>query len=202
MDLLAGLFADYGLPLVFAAVFIEQLGPPLPSGPLLIVAGALARDGQVSLVSIAGVAWIACMLGGIALFIVGRRYGREAMRALCRFSVAPNSRAGKAEKRFERWGPGLLIVAELVPGLRTLAPTLAGAERIRPVVFLFYSALGAAVWTVLYLSIGLVFHSQIKEVLAFLERSGKIALVLVAAIVALYVIIKWWRRRRSIESSV
>jgi membrane protein DedA with SNARE-associated domain len=103
--------------------------------------------------------------------------------------------------RFERWGPGLLIVAELIPGVRTLAPTLAGADKLRPVVFLIYSALGAALWTGLYVSIGLVFHSQIREVLAFLERSGKIAIVLVAAAIAAYLIVKWWRRRRSVKAS-
>ena len=201
MDALAGLFGEYGLPLVFAAVFLEQLGPPIPSGPLLIVAGALASDGQVSWPSITGVSWLACMLGNVALYIVGRRYGRQAMGALCRFSMAPNSRANKTEMRFERLGPGLLIVAELIPGVRTLAPTLAVADKLRPVVFLIYSALGAALWTGLYVSIGLVFHSQIREVLAFLERSGKIAIVLVAAAIAAYLIVKWWRRRRSVKAS-
>lgn len=201
MDALAGLFSEYGLPLVFAAVFLEQLGPPIPSGPLLMVAGALASDGQVSWPSIVGASWLACMLGNVVLYIVGRRYGRQAMSALCRFSMAPNSRANKTEMRFERWGPGLLIVAELIPGVRTLAPTLAGADKLRPVVFLIYSALGAALWTGLYVSIGLVFHSQIREVLAFLERSGKIAIVLVAAVIAAYLIVKWWRRRRSVKAS-
>jgi membrane protein DedA with SNARE-associated domain len=201
MDSLAGLFGEYGLPMVFAAVFLEQLGPPVPSGPLLIVAGALASDGQVSWPSIAGVTWLACMLGNVLLYIVGRRYGREAMSALCRLSVSPNSRADKTEISFERWGPALLIVAALIPGARTLAPSLAGADKLRPVVFLIYSALGAALWTGLYLAIGLVFHSQIREVLIFLERSGKIALVLVAAAIVAYLIVKWWRRRRSVETS-
>lgn len=42
-------FEAYGLLLVFGAVFLEQLGPPLPSGPLLIVAGALANEGRLSM---------------------------------------------------------------------------------------------------------------------------------------------------------
>jgi len=66
MDTLGRLFEEYGLPLVFGAVFLEQMGPPIPSGPLLIVAGALAKDGRVSVLSVAGIAWVACMLGKIA----------------------------------------------------------------------------------------------------------------------------------------
>jgi membrane protein DedA with SNARE-associated domain len=201
MDAFAALFQEYGLPFVFGAVFLEQIGPPIPSGPLLIVAGALANDGRVSLPSIAGVAWLACMLGDVALYVIGRRYGREAMNALCRFSMSPNSRMHKTDTRFERWGPALLIVAEFIPGARTLAPSVAGAERLSPALFLFYSALGAALWTALYLSIGLVFHTQIDRVLAFLERSGKIAIVAIAAAIAAYLIVKWWRRRRSVKTS-
>jgi membrane protein DedA with SNARE-associated domain len=201
MDVFAALFQEYGLPFVFGAVFLEQMGPPIPSGPLLIVAGALANDGRVSLPAIAGVAWFACMLGNVALYSIGRRYGKEAMNALCRFSMSPSSRMHKTDTRLQRWGPALLIVAQFIPGARTLAPTVAGAEKLSPSLFLFYSAIGAALWTALYLSIGLVFHEQIDRVLAFLERSGRIALVAAAAAVAAYLIFKWWRRRRSINAS-
>lgn len=36
------MFEQYGLLVVFAAVLVEQLGPPPPSGPLLMVAGTLS----------------------------------------------------------------------------------------------------------------------------------------------------------------
>ena len=195
MDKLGALFEEYGLLLVFGAVFVEQLGPPIPSGPLLIVAGALANDGQVSAWSVAGVAWIASMLGKIALYVVGRHYGKQAMNSLCRLSLSRNSRIDKTDRRFERWGGALLIVAEFLPGVRTLAPALAGAEKLRSTPFLLFSALGAALWTALYLGIGIMFRKQIDRGLALVEQSGKVALVLVAAAIALYFVVRWWRRR-------
>ena len=199
MDLLGTLFEKYGLLFAFAAVLLEQLGPPLPSGPLLMVAGALATEGRVSAWSLAGVAWGASMLGKIALYVVGRRYGRQAMGALCRLAVTPNSKIDKTDRRFERWGAALLIFAEFIPGVRTLAPTLAGAEKLSPTSFLLYSAVGAALWTGLYLGIGLVFSEQIDEVLVLVERSGKVAVaVIVVAIV--YFAVRWWRRRRSLKA--
>ena len=132
MDKLSPLFETYGLLLVFGAVLLEQIGPPIPSGPLLIVAGALANEGRVSALSIGGVAWVACMLGKVALYVVGGHYGRQAMDALCRLAVTPNSSIGRTDRRFERWGAALLILAEFMPGVRTLAPTLAGAEKLSP----------------------------------------------------------------------
>jgi membrane protein DedA with SNARE-associated domain len=198
MDKLSPLFETYGLLLVFGAVLLEQIGPPIPSGPLLIVAGALANEGRVSALSIAGVAWVAAMLGKVALYVVGGHYGRQAMDALCRLAVTPNSSIGRTDRRFERWGAALLILAEFIPGVRTLAPTLAGAEKLSPTPFLLYSALGAALWTALYLGIGLVFHKQIDRALVLVEQSGKVAIVLIAAAIAMYFVVKWWRRRRSV----
>lgn len=201
MGELGALFEEYGLLLVFGAVSLEQLGPPLPSGPVLMIAGALANEGRVSALSVAVVAWIAGMLGKVALYVVGGRYGRQAMGALCRLAVTPDSSIGKADSRFERWGAALLIVAEFIPGIRTLAPSLAGAKKMPPTRFLLYSALGAALWTALYLGIGIVFRQQIGEALAFLEQSGKVAIAVIAAAIAAYVVIKWWRRRRSVKAS-
>jgi len=201
MDHLGPLFEEYGLLLVFGAVLLEQIGPPLPSGPLLIVAGALANDGRASAWSIAGVAWVASMLGKIALYIVGGHYGRQAMDAVCRLAVTPNASISKTDMHFERWGAALLIFAEFLPGVRTLAPSLAGAEKLPPTPFLFYSALGGALWTGLYLGIGLVFREQIDRGLALVEQSGKVAIVVVAGAIAAYFVVRWWRRRRSVKGS-
>jgi membrane protein DedA with SNARE-associated domain len=197
MDTLRTMFEQYGLLLVFGAVLVEQIGPPLPSGPLLIVAGALATEGRLSAWPVATVAWGAGMLGKVALYIVGGRYGRQVMQSLCQMAVTPNSSINKADSHFERWGASLLVVAEFIPGIRTLAPSLAGAEKVATLPFLFYSALGATLWTALYVGIGLVFSSQIDQALAFIEQTGKIAAVVVATAVAAYFAVKWWRRRRS-----
>ena len=140
------------------------------------------------------------MLGKIALYVVGSRYGRQAMHSLCRLAVTPNSSMEKADSHFERWGAPLLVVAEFIPGIRTLAPSLAGAKRVRTIPFLLYSALGAALWTTLYVGIGLVFRKQIDRVLAFIEQTGKIAVGLIVGAVAAYFVAKWWRRRRSTKA--
>jgi membrane protein YqaA with SNARE-associated domain len=125
MDTLRTLFEQYGLLLVFGAVLVEQIGPPLPSGPLLIVAGALATEGRLSAWPVAAMAWGAGMLGKVALYVVGGRYGRQVMQSLCQMAVTPDSSIDKTDGHFERWGAPLLVVAEFIPGVRTLAPSLA-----------------------------------------------------------------------------
>jgi membrane protein DedA with SNARE-associated domain len=200
MDYLRHLFDEYGLPLVFASVFTEQLGPPIPSGPLLIVAGALSVEGRFSGAAVALVAWLGCMLGKIVLFTLGARFGAKMMDPLCRVAMSPTTCVGKANRNFDRWGPALLLVAEFIPGVRTLAPALAGAEKIGTMRFLFFSAIGAALWTSLYIGLGLVFSKEVDRAIALLARSGKYALALVAIALATYLVVKWWRRRRSLKA--
>ena len=40
---------NHGPPLVFAAVFLDQMGVPLPAVPWLLAAGALSATGKFSL---------------------------------------------------------------------------------------------------------------------------------------------------------
>ena len=61
------LVQHYGLALVFASAFIEQLGLPLPSYPVLLVAGALSYAGGDSLALI-----IAIGAAGTVLADLGR----------------------------------------------------------------------------------------------------------------------------------
>jgi hypothetical protein len=62
--------------------------------------------------------------------------------------------------------------------------------------FLFYDALGTILWAGGGLLLGFVFHSAIDDVLSFLEGLGTGAIYLVATGLALFILFKWWQRRR------
>src|SRR5689334_389156 len=96
------LIARYGLALVFANVLVEQIGAPVPAIPTLVVAGALAAEGQFSPFAIFGVAFLGCMIGDVLWYAAGRRFGRRVMNLLCRMSLSPDSCVRQTEGRFER----------------------------------------------------------------------------------------------------
>src|SRR5258706_6669550 len=123
MDLLA----QYGLALVFLNVFLVQAGAPVPAVPTLMVAGALAVCGGMSLPAIIGVAVVASLLGDLIWYVFGRIYGLRVLRLLCRVSISPDSCVRQTEERFLRWGAPSLMFAKFVPGFATVAPPLAGA---------------------------------------------------------------------------
>ena len=126
MDAVSAFLVQYGLVLLFVVVFAEQIGLPLPGIPLLLAAGALAGAGKMSLGGAIVVSVVACLPGDVIWYELGRHRGRQALKLLCRISLEPDSCVQRTEQFFPHHGIRALVLAKFVPGLRTLAPALAG----------------------------------------------------------------------------
>jgi len=185
----------YGVSLVFLNVLAEQIGAPVPAVPTLIVAGALARNGQISSTHIVLIAAVAAsVIADWIWFLLGRRYGYRILRTLCRISLSPDSCVRDTEARFERWGLKSLLFAKFVPGFSTVAPPLAGAAKRGTLAFLAYDAAGSLLWAGSAVATGRLFHRQIAEVMAWLSAMGGWAVAVVGSALALFVLVKWWQR--------
>jgi membrane protein DedA with SNARE-associated domain/rhodanese-related sulfurtransferase len=193
---LVWLITQYGLPIVFVNVFVDQIGLPVPAMPTLILAGAIAATGALGLTSLFAAAVLACIVPDCVWFLVGRRYGMRVLKTLCRISLEPDSCVNQTQSRFERWGINSLVIAKFVPGLAIIAPPLAGAMRIGWPRFLGLSAAGGAIWVGSGLIAGVLFKTQIQSVLVHLDRIGSVTGSVVAAALVGYVLYKWWERQR------
>jgi len=193
---LSSLVTQYGLAVVFGNVFVEQIGMPVPAIPTLVVAGALASSGQLSLPAVFAVALAACIIADVAWYVAGRYYGNRVMKMLCRISLTPDSCVSQTQDRFERWGLKALLFAKFVPGISLLAPPLAGATRIGWVPFLVFNSAGGALWVAAGMGGGMLLGAQIEALLAYLAKYGSAAIALIAALIAGYVAFKWWERYR------
>ncbi len=190
------LSGGYGVAIVVANVLLDQIGLPVPAMPTLIVAGAIAGDGGMMALELFIGAWLACLLPDVAWFLAGRVYGGRVMKTLCRISLNPDSCVSQTQLRFERWGPGALVVAKFVPGLAIIAPPLAGAGGMRWPRFLLLSGLSALLWVGAALGVGALLRPRLALLLPRLQHlAADTAVVLGTAVVA-YIGWKWWERRR------
>src|ERR1043166_4419887 len=133
----------HGLPLVFAAVFVEQMGLPIPAVPLLLTVGALSATGKFSLLLGIFVTMIACLLADAFWFYLGRYRGNKVIGFLCRISLEPDSCVRRTQNVFTRFGLRGIVVAKFIPGMSTVAPPLAGMAQVHFARFLMADALGA-----------------------------------------------------------
>ncbi len=112
MDL-TSLVQNYGLVLVFLSAFIEQLGLPLPSYPVLVIAGALSFAGGDPLVLIVAVGALGVVLGDLLAYVVGARYGRYALSLVCKLSLARDNCVRRTQDKFARFGPWALLFVKI-----------------------------------------------------------------------------------------
>ena len=60
----------------------------------------------------------------------------------------------RAEAQFHRWGPGLVLLGRVVPGVRTLITIPAGLARMPFLRFSTYTFIGTYVWCTLLIGLG------------------------------------------------
>jgi membrane protein DedA with SNARE-associated domain/rhodanese-related sulfurtransferase len=191
---------NHGLPLVFGAVFLEQMGLPLPAPPWLLAAGALASTGKFNLIPGIAVAVAACLSADAIWFYLGRFRGTQVLGVLCRISLEPDSCVRRTQNLFTRYGLRGVVVAKFVPGMSTIAPPLAGMSGIGAGRFLLVDGLGSLLYISCFVLLGFLFSAQIQRIVSVLSSVGGSALGLMAGLIVLYVAYKYWQRQRLLHA--
>lgn len=187
----------YGYLLLFGWVLIEQFGIPLPATPVLLAAGGLSAEHQISFPAafLAGLA--ACLIADTSWFLIGRRYGHHVLRILCRLSMEPTICVRRTQDSFGRRRSVMLMFAKFVPGLATLAAPIAGQNGMNLGAFLFFDGIGAMLWLTALLTGGRLFGAALQRDPSLLDLVGRFSgALLLLAIVGWFV----WRvlRRRAV----
>jgi membrane protein DedA with SNARE-associated domain/rhodanese-related sulfurtransferase len=190
----------HGYILVFAWVFVEQAGLPVPSAPLLLAAGALSGMHQMSL----GLAVAFAVIGAVASdsmwYEIGRRKGVRVLQLICRISLEPDSCVRRSQVSFTRNGPRVLLVAKFIPGLNAMAAPLSGIIRRGWRRFLLFDTLGALLWVSAFTITGYTFSSDLERVAAKAAYLGEWLLVLLLAAFAGYILWKFYNRRKFLSN--
>lgn len=195
MDDATQFLVRHGGLVLFAAVFAEQAGLPIPAVPVLLAAGALAGAGKMNLALAVVLGVVACLLGDLIWYYLGRHRGAQVLKVLCRISLEPDSCVRRTEGFFVRHGTRSLVLAKFIPGLSTVTPALAGLFGVSVERFLLYNGLGAFLWTAAFVAPGYLFSDQLEWVAAQATRFGSSLVVLVSGALALYIAYKYIHRQ-------
>jgi len=76
-------------PILFLWIFVEQIGLPLPSIPMLVASGVLAGAGKLQLHTAMGISFAAAVLGNLLWYQIGRMRGNSVLALLCGISLTP-----------------------------------------------------------------------------------------------------------------
>src|ERR1044071_8196339 len=148
----------HGVAVLFVAVFIEQLGTPIPSVPWLLAAGAMSVDGRIRWLPAVVTAAAGSLMADLVWFHLGRHRGHQALKLLCRLSLEPDSCVRRTQALFSRYGMRGVVMAKFLPGFNTLAPAMAGMTGVALVEFLCFDALAAVLYVGRFIGVGAVFR--------------------------------------------
>src|SRR5258705_6702932 len=139
---------------LFAWVFCNQAGIPVPVIPALVGAGALAGNGHLGMAVIVGVAVGASLAADLTWYGMGRWRGARALKILGRLAPTAGILVRRAQHVFRAHIGPFQIAARFLPELNAIASGLAGATRTSIIRFLCYGAASALTWAGGWIALG------------------------------------------------
>jgi membrane protein DedA with SNARE-associated domain len=144
-----GRLGGWTYALVAVSVFLETtavLGLLVPGETALAIAGAAAAHGNVELVPLLGIVWIAGILGDATGFALGRRYGSALLAPTARRIGIDAPHLARMTALLQCRSGVALVAGRFVGLLRSLTPFLAGSVGVPRRRLLTFSIIGVGVW--------------------------------------------------------
>ena len=189
------LFATAGYAIVAVAVLAERsilVGLIVPGDVIIALGGVYAARGDLNVVAVMAIAFVAAVCGESIGFWLGHRYGMRLVRRL----PFVNRLEGKLEEvqgYFDRHGGKTVAIGRYATAAGAMIPFVAGMAKMRYRRFLLFDVPAVLLWAIGITLVGYVFGRNLDVVETVLSRFGwGILAVLVAFVVGRIV----WKRVR------
>ena len=182
---------------VLGATLLERLVPILPSYFLLLSIGIAAARFDGSLVAMVSASLLGSVVGcGIyygAASKIGPARTRRWGNRLARVSGVSQRRMRRLLVGFRRNAPLLSLVSQLVPGLRFVAPGMAGAVGIPALTYFPFASIGIAIWSLFFIVAGYFAAQRNPQ-----ADAASVALVVLGIFLGIEATVGalWWAWRR------
>ncbi|MCE5393578.1 MAG: DedA family protein [Acidithiobacillus sp.] len=200
MELLNWLLGQLGMtPVTLAEVteFLRRygysilfLGTLFEGEAVVVIAGALAQAGILSLPWVIVSAWAGSTLNDQILYQLGYHYQERLLRWLPGFL---RRHVQRAEGLIRRFGDSITLLFRFIYGTRTITPILLGIHRYHPRRYLWMNPLAALLWAIVIASVGYLLGASLPLILREL-RYVQMAFLGLVILLGIYV---FWKHRRS-----
>ena len=191
---------DWTYVLVGALAFLETgafVGLVFPGETAVILAGAVAGQGETQIVVTIAVVWFCAWAGDTTSFFIGRRLGRGfVMEHGPKVRITPE-RFMQVERYFARHGGKTILIGRFIGLVRALAPFIAGSSGLAYRRFIPYSIVGTGLWATIFCVLGFIFWRSFDRVAKIAGQAVAGFGITVAVIVGVVVL---YRRRAEIKA--
>lgn len=174
---------------------LENVFPPVPADTAVALGAFLARRGEISVVPLAVLCWLANLGSACGTYLLGRRHGRAFLQEGWGRRLLPPEGFKALEEAYARWGTAGIFVSRFLPGLRAAVPPFAGVVQFPALKALVPAALASAIWYAFLATAGYSLAANWQDVKALVASANR-ALGILAVIVGTAAVVWIWRRAR------
>lgn len=153
-QVLVDMIFEWGYLGIFIMMTIESSFIPFPSEIVLIPAGYLAAQGDMSIGMIMSAALGGSMVGAFINYYLALTLGRKLLTKYGKYFFIKENALDKMDSYFSKHGHVSTFTGRLIPGIRQLISIPAGLARMNIVQFSIYTALGAGLWALILTLLG------------------------------------------------
>lgn len=190
---LVDLIFDWGYLGIFLLMAVESSFVPFPSEIVLVPAGYLASQGQMSFSYIMISALGGSLVGAFINYYLALTLGRKILQKYGKYFFISEIALVKMENYFDKHGHISTFTGRLIPGIRQLISIPAGLAKMNIFQFSLFTALGAGIWALVLTLLG-YFIGDNQELISIYLKQITIA-VLVAIIALAYLYYRYQKRK-------
>lgn len=181
-------------------MLLETVFPPIPSEIIMTVAGVSSARGNMNLAGTIAAGTAGAMLGNWIWYWVAIKFGEARMNVFIdrysRWLTLDWDEVERGQSLFRKHGSIIVLVARMLPTLRSLISIPAGLFGMTFRRFMIFSTIGTAGWTAALACAGYFLGSQFDDVEKWL---GPVSTLVIAGIVLTYVwrLLRWKAKPRT-----
>ena len=178
---------DMGYLGIFLLMLIESSFIPFPSEIVLVPAGYLAAKGDMDISLILFFSLLGSIGGALINYFGALYVGRKFLLKFGKYIFISEKTLDKMEDFFQKHGAISTFTGRLIPGIRQLISIPAGLSKMNLKVFIFYTSLGALIWSIILVALGYLIGENQELIKEYLSQIVTVTLITVAIITAMYI---------------
>ncbi len=192
----------FGYPGMFVVQVLENVFTPIPSEPLLPLAGMMAAQGKINLIGIWATAVAGSTTGSFILYQVGKRGGEPVVRALIRrwgkYTGMSESALDYTLKMCKRYGGWMVFFGRFLPVVRPTMSIVSGMSGLPLKIFIPCTALSTGFAIAVYMGLGYILGENWRSILDIIRQYEPQIIagaVIIGTVTIIFLIWRWAKLR-------
>jgi len=192
-------------PTILFLMTLESTFLPVPSELVVPPAAWKAAQGEMNIFLVVLFSTLGCIFGALINYFLAKYLGRKIIYSLVDTKLAHmmfinREHMEKSESFFIKYGKSSTFIGRLVPGVRHLISIPAGVAQMNLRDFIFYTAVGSAIWNSILAALGYFLYTQ-QELLKRYYKDLSIFFLVLFIIFAIYLIYKFFIKTKAAQVS-